>query len=206
MLRNFEWHPVSLCTSMQLKTFRETWPRVHYHLWMYLDLSSFFPVWFERKLFVRIPVNWSLRGQQSRRQCILAVRHLHWIWPCEGLRILPQVPAAQRPLLLRVLCAGRGLGGHSVLSWQLYASLHLTGVEGLCCAWSQGGGLPFVTDFSPHLGGSQSPFLGNLQGEKYYWHNTMALHFFFTRFPQMGRGEIRQRIEFFHENPGYTRH
>lgn len=154
---------------------------VHYHRWMHLDLSSFFLFDWKEKYLSGDPMHWfPLRDPQSRRQCILAVHHLCWIYVCQGLSLFLPVPAVQRPLLLTVLCVGAGLGGHSVLSWRLYASFPLTGIEGLCCAWSQGEGLPFVIDFSLHLRGSQSPFLGNLQGEKYYWSNTRALRSFFT--------------------------
>ena len=165
MLRNFEWHPVSLCNSMQLKT-------------RFVKLSLMFiticeciwicPVFFlfnlKEKCLSGDPVYWfPLRDQQSRRQCVLAVRCLCWIHVCKGLSLCRPVPAVQRPLLLTAVC-GRGLAAHSVLSGQLYAS-SLDGNRGsLLCLVTRGSSAFRHCLFSPSQGFSEF-----LPGESARW-------------------------------------
>ena len=175
-LRKFEWDPVSVCTRIQLKHVSWNLALCSLLLVMYLDLSSF--SWFNLKeeRLSGDPVCWfPVRDQQSRTQCILAIHRLPWFIS----HFLP-VPTTRRPFLVTVLCVGGGLGGHSVLSCQLCASFHFTvkrsrgSLLGLVtrgsCAFSHRLSLPSQWFSVSHRDswGSQSSFLGNSQGNKYY--------------------------------------
>lgn len=101
------------------------------------------------------PMCWfPLRGQQSRRQCVLAVHRLCWICVCQGSSLC-RPPLLYRGRLLTAVC-GRGLAAHSVLSGQLYASSLDRNRGSLLCLVARGSSAFHHRLFSPSQGFSES--------------------------------------------------
>lgn len=178
VLRKFEWDPVSVHTRIQLKHVSWNLVLCSLLLVMYLDLSGF--SWFNLKERLSgEPVCWfPIRDQQSRAQCILAIHRLPWFMYV--FKPLSPSPCYTEALPRNSAVCGRGLGGHSVLFCQLCASFHFTvkRIRGSLLGLVVRGSSAFSHRLSPpsqwfsvsHRDpwGSQSSFLGNSQGKKYY--------------------------------------